>query len=806
LPQWAAATRSATIAELVPPHSLSLRPLRRPARGSHRAAQRLLAAWLLVTLGCTAALAAAGPPYLGRPVEDVLRELEGRGLTLIYSSETVPASLRVLAEPDASAPLELLQQVLEPHGLRVERVGENSFAIVRSASAGHGPSTAAAVASGPSTPVPLEEIVIAASRYTLGADMPDVQTLFTQDEIEALPRLADDALKAVHRLPGAASNGLAGLANIRGGASNETLVVFDGLPLYEPFHLRLLLSPVSMLDPRVLSGLDVHAGGYTARYGERMSAVIDARSLRPAADAYYELGLSLFHANALASQRWGNGDGQWLVAVRRSNLDEVADLVDSELGEPSYLDGFARVDYAFSTRTRGSLHALLASDHADVRNAADTEFASADYRNGYLWATVEHDFSDAIEGRAIASWTDVSSGRSGKVFDPGNTEGAVRDDRDYDVLGLNLDATWKSPRWVHAAGLELRGLSAEYKYASRVRFERGYPFPDSPALERADATYTEPSGNHVAAYLTSRVLVTPQLAAEIGLRWDEQTYGAESDSQWGPRFNLAWEARPGTRLRASWGRYQQFQGINELQVEDGVDEFQPAQVADHAIVGLEQELPAGVSLRLEAYRKDYVRLMARYESLYDPLSLVPELRWDRIRIAPDDARATGVEALLTRRTAGPWNGWLSYAWSHVEDREGGVDTRRSWDQTNSVGLGVTWASGPWRATLATTWHTGWPTTPASVVQPVDSPGSVALGPRNADRYRSYSSLDLRASRVIGLARGELELYAEVTNALNRENPCCTDFAYGYRGEQLVLAQDERNWLPLVPSVGVLWRY
>ena len=40
------------------------------------------------------------------------------------------------------------------------------------------------------------------------------------------------------------------------------------------------------------------------------------------------------------------------------------------------------------------------------------------------------------------------------------------------------------------------------------------------------------------------------------------------------------------RLRASWGRYGQFQGINELQVEDGIDEFFPTQKADHAIVGL----------------------------------------------------------------------------------------------------------------------------------------------------------------------------------------------------------------------------
>jgi len=766
---------------------------------------RAVAACAVTLVACAAALA-AGPPYRGRPVGDVLREIEARGLNLIYSSETVPPSLRVVVEPDATAPLGLLQQVLAPHGLRPERIGEDRYAIVRTVPVGTQQPPTVPAARGTAVTVPLEEIVIAASRFSLAADLPDAHTLFTQQEIQGLPRLADDALKAVHRLPGAASNGLAGLAYIRGGASNETLVVLDGLPLYEPFHLRLLLSPVSLLDLRILSGLDVHAGGYTAQYGERMSAVIDAQSLRPEADAYYELGLSLFHLHGLAAQRWAGGDGQWLVAVRRSNLDEIADLVDSKYGEPTYLDGFARLDYAFGERTRASVQALLASDEADVQNSADTEFASADYRNTYLWATLEHEFSDAIGARAIASWTDVSSERAGKVHDPGNAAGRVADERDYDVLGLKLDATWKSSRWVHGAGLEVRRLSAEYGYASAVRFEPGYPFPDSPAQERAYATAVEPSGNHVALYATSRFLVTETIAAEVGLRWDEQTYGADADDQWGPRLNLAWDVRPGTRLRASWGRYQQFQGINELQVEDGIDEFQRAQVADHAILGLEQVLPAGTSLRVEAYRKDYRRLMTRYESLYDPLSLVPELRWDRVRIAPEGARAEGVELLLTRRSEAPWSGWLSYAWSRAEDREDGVATRRSWDQTHSAGLGLSWASGPWRATAVAAWRTGWPTTPARAVQPADSQGTIVVGPRNGDRYRTYSSLDLRVSRDFALPRGDLEVYAEVTNALNRRNPCCTDLSYGYADGELVLEQDERHWLPLVPSVGVLWRY
>lgn len=745
----------------------------------------------------------AGPPYAGRPLAEVLQDLGEQGLHLVYSSETVPASLRVELEPAGSTPRAILDEILAPHGLRAKRAGADTYAIVLARSATPAPDPGV---SGGTTAAPLEEIVIAASRYSLSADTPDTHTLFTQEQIEALPRLADDSLKAVHRLPGAASNGLSGLANLRGGEGNETLIVFDGLPLYEPFHLRLLLSPASVLDPRVVSRLDVHAGGFTAHYGDRMSAVIEATSVRPPADAYYELGASLFHLSALASHRFGDGKGQWLAAVRRSNLDEVADIVDSEIGEPSYSDAFGRVDYAFSDSTRASLHVLLADDRAEVQNTDETEFSDANYRNSYVWATLEHEFSPGLAGTAIVSYTDVASERDGEVIEPGLRTGTVDDERHYDVFGLKLDGTWRLQRWVHQFGIEYRSLLANYEYASEVRFEAGYPWPDSPAQETARAADIEPSGDHVAAYVSSRVMVTDRLAAELGLRWDEQSYGADADDQWGPRVNVAWAAGDATRLRASWGRYQQFQGINELQVEDGVTEFLPAQRADHWILGVERDLPEGFGLRVEAYRKDYDDLKPRYESLFDPLSLVPELRWDRVRIAPDSARAEGVETLLTRRSSDPWNGWLSYTWSRVTDDEDGVETRRSWDQTHSVGAGLTWTSGPWIATLAAAYHTGWPTTPVSVADAGTPQAAIAVGRRNSIRYDDYSSVDVRVSRSFELRRGDLDVFAEVTNAFNQRNACCTDYSYAYPGGQLTLEREHRHWLPLVPSVGVLWRF
>ena len=758
---------------------------------------------LLACLGANAAQAAA--PYRGRSVDAVLDELAAAAdVQLVYTSAVVPATATVTAEPTAGPALEAIAQVLAPLGLKLQRIQGRIYSVVpeqesKRSSAAAPPATAA-VAEPRNEPI--ADVVVTASRYSLAADVPEVHAFLSQDELEALPRLAEDALKAVHRLPGAGSNGLAGLAHMRGGDANETLVLLDGLPLYEPFHLRLLQNPSSVLDERIVDGLDVYAGGFTADYGDRMSAIIDARSLRPDADAYYELGLSLMHANALASRRFADGRGQWLASVRRSNLDEVADILDSTLGEPTYLDGFARVDYEWSPSTRGSLHTLLASDHAEITNSAGTEHAVAEYSNAYVWGTLTHDWSSQLSTTAIVSFTDVAAERKAVVFEPGKRIGNVDDERDYDVLGLKFDASYATDRWLQRAGIDARTLSATYDYTGSVDFAPDYPYPGAPAQDIERALAPQPSGEHFAVYYTVRGRLTDALTAELGLRWDEETYGVDSDDQLAPRANIAWRVSDRTRLLASWGRYVQFQGIEELPVEDGVTEFTPAQRSDHLIVGLEHDLAPAYTLRAEAYRKHYGDLRTRYESLYDPLSLAPELRWDRTAISPSSALAEGIEVLLTRKPVDAWSGWFSYAWSRVEDRIDGSDVRRSWDQTHTVNLGALWSSGPWQATLAAQFHTGWPVTPIAL----DAGGNVVQGSRNGTRYANYGSIDARVSYEWTLPRGTLTLHGEVTNAFDRRNPCCTDIEYDVVDGTPTLERELRHWLPLVPSVGVLWKF
>ncbi len=50
------------------------------------------------------------------------------------------------------------------------------------------------------------------------------------------------------------------------------------------------------------------------------------------------------------------------------------------------------------------------------------------------------------------------------------------------------------------------------------------------------------------------------------------------------------------------------------------------------------------------------------------------------------------------------------------------------------------------------------------------------------------------------------MFAEVTNLLDRRNPCCTEFQFERDDGAVAIEREYRHWLPLVPSVGALWKF
>jgi len=764
--------------------------------------RRLL--FLAIMFGMVGAAQAAG--YAGRPVVQVLNELRATGLAFVYNSQILGDDLRVLREPEATGGIEVAREILSQHGLTLTPIAGNTFAVVRSAQAAN--SETPVQPPPPASPPMLDEVVVHTSRYTFAKD-PAAHIGLTQEQVQNLPRLADEALRAVQHLPGTTTNGFSSIGSTRGGEPKETSIILDGLRLYEPFHLKNFLSPVSLLDSRVVANMDVYSGGYPTMYGDRMSAIIDATTVRPEPPRYLEVGASLYHLHGLISQRFASDRASLLLSARRSNLGDLSHLSESDFGEPNYADGLLRLEYRFDEATTVALETLLSNDQIHALRAGVKEQARADYNSAYTWATVSHQWSDRLGSRLIASFTDVTNDRSGSIDESGIRTGAVNDQRSFNVLGIKNDNQYAANEFVHRFGAELRQLHAEYDYASDVRFEPGYPFPGSPLYTEINAFALRPEGHEASVYYDVRAELHRRWSMEAGLRFDTQTYDDASEAgyagQWSPRASVLYRAGDATRWRASWGRFFQSQGINELQVEDGVDRFQPVQHADHTIVSVEHDF-ANASVRVEAYRKQYRRINRRFENALDPLILLPELAYDRVAVGPGHARAEGVEALLRVPLNNGWSGWLGYAWSRVYDDVAGEKTVRSWDQTHAINLGLVWRYGGWTVTATDSFHTGWPSTELESVSTATSE-QIVFGPRNAVRFGDYNSFDVRVAYSLELSHGSLDMYVEASNLFSQKNPCCAQYSIQQApGGSLTPIRDTDYWLPLVPSAGLLWRY
>src|SRR5262245_9053646 len=98
-------------------------------------ARRRLCPFLLgcAALFCTPALPAddAHPSrYAGQPLVEVIEELRGHGLKILYSSAVVTSDLLVAAEPRARSPRAILEEILAPHGLAAQEGPAGALLIV----------------------------------------------------------------------------------------------------------------------------------------------------------------------------------------------------------------------------------------------------------------------------------------------------------------------------------------------------------------------------------------------------------------------------------------------------------------------------------------------------------------------------------------------------------------------------------------------------------------------------------------------------------------------------------------------------
>jgi outer membrane receptor protein involved in Fe transport len=777
--------------------------------GAHSTRMRCV---LLVAISILSVVAqAAEEPatrFTGRHVAAVIDEFRAAGYPLAYSTNLVTDDMLVTIEPRSNDPPDIIRQILAPYGLTL-RVVADVYLVVRVSQ--NKPAAPSAVGNPVKLAEPLiEKITVYASRYEISRDIATSKTVIDQKSIQKMPDIGEDPLRITQRLPGTAASGVSARTHFRGGEQDEVGIMLNGLWLFDPFHVRNYQNIFSTVDSRAIEGVEVYTGGFPVRYGDRMSGLVVMETLQPDEPRRSEIGFSTFDTSLLTA---GSSDRlSWLFSARRGNLDL---FVDKRYGKPVYYDVFGEVAFDFAEDSRLSINTLYADDQIELvlePDAEDRQQSDSKTRNAQVWIQLDNRWSDYLSSKTVLSAVSYRDYRNVSLNDPQSIVASVLDNRAVEQRGLRQEWTW-TPSEKHRVQWGFQALynDATFDYAGDAEyFELAASFQGMPDTLSRRFSVSRNGGSY-GAFISDRWKLTPRTVAEWGLRWDDQTYtGLSSDSQLSPRINLLFQARPRTELRFSWGRYYQSQQIQDLQIEDGIANFWPAQHADHLILGLRQLLGGDYALRVEFFQKNISGVRPRFENLFNPLNLVPELQPDRVRLDPTSATAAGFE-LSIDHSAGMWDWWASYTLSKTTDRIDGRNVSRNWDQRHAFQGGIGWSSEAWSFNAAVSAHSGWPRSDLVLLPGgTDEAGeilNIAVPSRNRLRYDTFVSVDVRLSRRFRLSRGSLLAFVEVSNTLDRRNPCCLDWDLTEDSAgNAILENDVRNWLPLIPAAGILWEF
>jgi hypothetical protein len=751
---------------------------------------------------CVSPLAApADAPLSGRSIAEVLRSIEHPGLQFVFSSQLLPDDLRVTAEPaQRNDELGMVRAILLPHDLTLAVIQPGVYAVVR---APPGPASAA----GPPAPVPplepLGEVVVSASRYRIGGDAIASSTLLDAQALRAQPGLGDDAMRALQHLPGLAHDGFSARSNVRGGEASETLLLLDGFPLRQAFHLPAYQAFFSAIDSQLIGSAEVYTGGFPARYGNRMSGVFDLRTIGALDAPRRSLALDFFNASARVSGGRAAGESgngyEWLASGRVGTLKPMLELFAQDVGQPGYSDAYARAGWGNPLGLLVTANLLVSRDELTISREERGERGDLESRARYLWLRADQRWNESLRGSLIVGQTRLENFREGTADEPQISVGFVEDRRSSRVTDVRGSVAWHfRPRQLVEAGFELIDEDARYDYRAAAVFSPDVAllFDRAPQLQRE--IEVSPDRTRGSVFASWRWRISDGLTTEAGGR-AQRLLTSDLEGDWisEPRLGVRWEPRHGTRLQLTWGRFHQVDEIDELDVEDGVTQFSPPQRSEHLIAGLEQQLGERTGLRLEAFHKRQTTPRDRFENLLDTQTVFPEIAPDRIVVSPDRAELVGVE--LTGNYDTPMlHAWGTVGWSRSEDLIDAAWVPRSWDQRWTVSAGAQWTTGPWLFSGQVDVHQGWPATRLLA----DAQGNPVLGPRNGDRLTTFAQLDLRVQYTRQLPLGELTLVAQVVNATNRGNECCTELVV-QDGE---LAGESLQWLPIVPSLGVRWSF
>ncbi|PYP81665.1 MAG: hypothetical protein DMD35_00650 [Gemmatimonadetes bacterium] len=629
---------------------------------------------------------------------------------------------------------------------------------------------------------------------------PNISTVVIEAQAMAgVPRVGEaDVVRVVQLMPGVvARNDFNTGLTVRGGEADQNLVLLDGFTLYNPFHLGGLFS--TFMDATV-GGIELLTGAFPARYGGRLSSVLDVRSaedFRPG--VHTTADLSALGATARFAGGFGGGSGAWSIAGRRTYADAMQSIFTDDVFPYHFHDLQGHATYALANGTRISvtayqgrdvLDADLASFEADsIRVKSNRGRWAFDWGNQLLGVVVAKDLGarTTIEQRLSTSGfttrLDLGSGAS-------TQRSEVRDIRAAGSLRVRGD--------VHdgAIGYEL--------VAQRIRYASGSPQTETTLFDLTQRPVT------AALWLDDLWQLSPRWLLEGGLR--AEALSGRSWAALSPRVSLKYFVSPQLALTAGAGRVtqtmQSLAGDGALRYFDvwlASDSFIPVSTAWHWVAGAERRMGDAGSVRIEGFVKRYDRVLEA-----DP-SEDPQVRGDEFLSATGLAYGVDMIARWQRRSGA--SGWITYTYGVSRRARDGRTWAPGSDRRHDLNLVATRPLAKYRLGARFNFATGTPYTPivGGVTRRVYDPsldrwgtGDPEIlieslgGAHNSKRFPVTHRLDLDVSRELVVRGATVAPYISVANVYNARNV----FVYLYKYSTDVPTRRAISQFPILPSAGV----
>ena len=452
------------------------------------------------------------------------------------------------------------------------------------------------------TPIEMSLIQVTGEEVDRRVNIQISRNTLNMRQLKNVPQLGEaDLFRSLQSLPGVLTESefSTGLI-IRGGNSDQNLILLDGITVYNPSHVGGFFSNF-IVD--AIKEADLLKGGFNAEYGGRLSAVLNVRSREGNRNKFNGKG-SVSLLSAQTTMEGPIGKGAWLMSGRRTYFDQV--FKGTSFHFPYYfydLQGHIFQDVGKNDRISMSFY-----------TGKDDLFWDEIMLKG-VWGnrTISMNYRKFFNTKLVSNWL-LAKSRFDIFFGLGGDSGVNEEDY-IDDLTFRSDWTWFASQDAQVRfGIEIKDL--DFVYSSS--------FLDSVIFD----TRSHPI--EAAAYIKTKYWLSKKLMIEPGFRVNYYDKAAEN---WfmDPRLGIKYLLTNDRYINFSTGIYHQFMETIQddfnpkildawFAIDPSVDPASAIQV----VLGYEEYFGSSYHVQIETYYKDMKNLLTFVDTRSTVDEMIPD--------------------------------------------------------------------------------------------------------------------------------------------------------------------------------------